>query len=73
MLDKIFIYEDLKNCTLLYLNGPYGADSDKLLDLYINWHNNEFIPYEPNCDEVEASQFKFSTSVCAIDFYEEYK
>lgn len=72
MLDKAFIYKDLKNNTNLYLNGPYSANPDKLLELYIKWYNEDFAPFE-KLEPIDKSNFEFCESVCPIDFYDDYK
>lgn len=71
MVCKIFVYED-KEGNKLYLNGADFKDNTplKMIELYINWYNSEFAPFE-KLPLRKVEDFNFIESFCPIDFYDE--
>lgn len=71
MCGKIYIFKD-KNGNDLYLNGS-GSQKNKpeiMIKLYVKWYNKDFAPLE-KLEKISVTDFKFITSFCPIDFYDE--
>lgn len=71
---KIFEYEDLRFGTSLFINAPdrfISEDSDKVLNKYIDWFNNDFLVNEHDYEPVKKEYFKFKRCFMFIDFYDD--
>lgn len=75
MCCRIFVYSSCVGETL-YLNGPDCADVDRLLALYIDWYNTDYIVApDGSLDGTpkSVSEYTYKYNFCPLDFYDDYK
>lgn len=73
MCCRIFVFYNTKTDSYVYLNAPDNADKDKLLQLYVDWYNNDFIDNLDPANPIDFHDFKYESYHCPIDFYDDYK
>lgn len=72
MLDRVFIFDSDKYGSI-FLNGPYQADTNLLLKMYIDWYHSQFAAEDNDTDDRACEDFIFRESRCPINFYDDYK
>lgn len=71
-VDTVFVYSDNHSNSFIYLHGPHNAEHDKLLKLYVDWYNTDFIELE-KCKPLKYEDYSYAYCFCPIDFYDDYK
>lgn len=70
-MERTFVFEKIDSGDKLLLVAPNDAIPWRVLDFYIEWHNNCYCLLEDSAQKETASNFRYLYSSYALSFVKE--